>query len=114
LPKPQSVSFLKGFGFKSEKLRQIFLEGEFKQPVMGEILSQLTVGKSMVKGTFELILDTKIIILPTDEGYIMNFSDEKVEIKLQKVMWGYFTVAKRLNNFLKIPETIESRFLPVE
>ena len=60
LPQPQSVILQKGSGLESGILQQILLQGEFNRPVMGEILSKLTIGKSKGKGTLELILDTTL------------------------------------------------------
>ena len=49
LPQPQSVVLIKGTGLEPSKLVQVILKGDFKRPVMGEILSQLTIGKSSGK-----------------------------------------------------------------
>jgi hypothetical protein len=70
LPQPQSVELLKGAGLESGKLHQILLKGEFKLPVMDNILSQMTIGKSAGTGTLTLILDKTITSLSSDEGYI--------------------------------------------
>lgn len=80
LPQLQSAVLLKGPGLEPGKLLQIILNGEFKRPVMGEILSKLTIGKLAGKGTLSLILDSTISSLPSNEGYIMTVSKEKVEI----------------------------------
>lgn len=80
LPQPQSVVLLKGAGLESGKLHQLFLKGVFKLPVMDNILSQMTIGKSAGTGTLTLILDKTITSLPSDEGYIMTVSQDRVEI----------------------------------
>jgi hexosaminidase len=80
LPQPQNVILLKGSGLEINKLEQIILKGEFKRPVMGNILSQMTIGKLSGTGTVTLILDKKNTSLPSDEGYIMTISQDKVEI----------------------------------
>ena len=56
------------------------LKGEFKRPVTGNILSQLTIVKSAGNGTLTLILDKTIKNIPSDEGYILTVSDDKAEI----------------------------------
>ncbi len=80
LPQPQNVVLLRGFGPEAGKLHQIILKGEFNRPVMGNILSQMTLGKSTGKGTVTLILDKAFTSLPSDEGYVMNISQDRVEI----------------------------------
>jgi hypothetical protein len=80
LPQPQNVILLKGSGLEPGNLQQVILKGDFKRPVMGEILSQLTIGKSSGKGTLELILDKNLTSIPSEEGYIMVISADKVEI----------------------------------
>lgn len=80
LPQPQKVELLKGSGLESGKLQQIFLKGDFKRPVMGKILSQLLAGKTSGVGTLELILDKNLTTTPSEEGYVMTISGDKVEI----------------------------------
>ena len=81
LPQPQSVVLLNGSGLELGKLHQIFIKGEFKRPVMGNILSPLILGKSAGKGTLELILDKTLNTIPSVEGYVMTISTDEVEIK---------------------------------
>lgn len=80
LPQPQKVELLKGSGLDSGKLQQIILKGDFKRPVLGNLLSQLPVGNSSGNGTMELILDKNLTVIPSEEGYIMTISNDKVEI----------------------------------
>ena len=80
LPQPQSVILLKGSGLESSRLQYLVLEGEFNRPVMGAILSQLPIGKSADKGMLVLKLDKTITSLPSEEGYTMTISPDKVEI----------------------------------
>jgi len=54
LPQPQSIVLLKGSGLESEKLESFISKGDFKRPVMGEILARLTIGKTAGKGTLTL------------------------------------------------------------
>jgi hexosaminidase len=81
LPQPQKVELIKGSGLEPGKLEQIFLKGNFKRPVMGELLSQLIIRKTAGKGTLELILDTTFTSIPSREGYLMTISGGQVEIK---------------------------------
>ena len=80
LPQPQEVVMLKGSGLQHGKLQHLVLKGEFKRPVMGNILSQLTIGRSAGKGTLTLVLDKTLNNIPSDEGYILTISDDKAEI----------------------------------
>lgn len=100
LPQPQSVVLLKGPGLKSGKLNQIFLKGEFKLPVMDNILSQMTIGKSAGTGTLTLILDKTITSVPSDEGYIMTVSQDRVEI-ISKSETGLFYGCQSLEQLLE-------------
>ncbi len=53
-------------------LQYVVLRGQIKRPVMGKILSALTVEKSAGKGTLTLILDKTLTTLPSEEGYILT------------------------------------------
>ncbi|OFY63189.1 MAG: hypothetical protein A2Y71_03495, partial [Bacteroidetes bacterium RBG_13_42_15] len=100
LPQPQSVVLLKGAGLESGKLHQILLKGEFKLPVMDNILSQMTIGKSAGTGTLTLILDKTITSVPSDEGYIMTVSQDRVEI-ISKSEAGLFYGCQSLEQLLE-------------
>ena len=100
LPQPQSVVLLKGAGLESGKLHQIILKGEFKLPVMGNILSQMTIEKSAGKGTLTLILDKTISSVPSDEGYILTISQDRVEIT-SKSEAGLFYGCQSLEQLLE-------------
>lgn len=100
LPQPQSVVLLKGAGLESGKLHQLFLKGEFKLPVMDNILSQMTIGKSAGTGTLTLILDKTITSVPSDEGYIMTVSQGRVEI-ISKSEAGLFYGCQSLEQLLE-------------
>jgi hypothetical protein len=80
LPQPHNVVLLNGQGLKSGRLQHLILEGEFKRPVMGEILTHLTIGKSTGKETLTLILDKTLTSVPSEEGYVMTISQDKVDI----------------------------------
>ena len=80
LPQPQNVSLLKGKGLQPGSLQQLVIKGNFKPPVMGNILSRLTIGNSAGNGTLTLILDKEIRSLPSEEGYLMTISKDGVEI----------------------------------
>ncbi|MEO6964230.1 MAG: family 20 glycosylhydrolase, partial [Puia sp.] len=80
LPQPQSVSLLKGQGIQPGSLQQLVIKGDFRPPVMGNILSQLIMGNSVGKVTLTLILAKTIPSLPSEEGYLMTISKDGVEI----------------------------------
>lgn len=80
LPQPQKVELLAGKGIEFGDLQQIILKGDFKRPVLGNLLSQLLESNSSGKGTLELILDKNLTVIPSEEGYMMTISGDKVEI----------------------------------
>lgn len=100
LPQPQNVVLLKGSGLESGMLQQIILKGNFKRPVTGAILSQLTIGKTAGKGTLTLILDQTITSLASEEAYVMNISGDKVEISA-KGEAGLFYGCQSLEHLLE-------------
>ncbi|MDP3643843.1 MAG: family 20 glycosylhydrolase [Bacteroidota bacterium] len=100
IPQPQNVILLKGSGLEPGKLRQVILNGEFLRPVMGEILSQLTIGKSSGNGTLSLILDKTNLSLPSDEGYILTISDGMADITA-KTETGLFYGCQSLEQLLE-------------
>jgi hexosaminidase len=80
LPQPQNIVLLKGTGLEQGKMKQIVLKGDFKRPVMGEIMSGFITGHSGGEGTVSLILDKNNSSIPSDEGYILTISGENAEI----------------------------------
>jgi hexosaminidase len=80
LPQPQSVIMLNGPGLEPGMLQHLILKGKSNRPVMGNLLSQLTIGESTAKGTLTLVLDKTITSLPSEEGYIMTIYKDMVEI----------------------------------
>ncbi|MGZ8558496.1 MAG: family 20 glycosylhydrolase [Chitinophagaceae bacterium] len=80
LPQPQSVTLFNGQGLQPGSLQNVFIKGDFKAPVMGAILSQLTIGKLAGKGTLTLTLDKTMTSLTSAEGYLMTISKDKAEI----------------------------------
>jgi hexosaminidase len=100
LPQPQSVVLLNEQGLEPGMLQYLVLQGEFSRPVMGDILSQLTIGKSAGKGTLTLILDKTPASIPSDEGYIMTISGGKAEI-ISKTEAGLFYGCQSLEQLLE-------------
>ncbi|MEI6050174.1 MAG: family 20 glycosylhydrolase [Bacteroidota bacterium] len=100
LPQPQNVVLLKGSGLETGKLQQIILKGDFDRPVMGNILSQLPIGRSSGNGTVTLILDKTLLSLPSDEGYVMTVSQDRVEI-ISKGEAGLFYGCQSLEQLLE-------------
>ena len=80
LPQPQHVILLNGQGLEYGILQNVILNGTFKRPVMGKILSQLTIGKSTGKGTLVLVLDKTLTALPSEEAYVLTVTRDRVEI----------------------------------
>jgi hexosaminidase len=80
LPQPQSVILLNGPGLEPGTLYHLILKGGFSRPVMGNLLSQLTIGGSTDKGTLTLILDKTITSIPSEEGYVMTIYKDRAEI----------------------------------
>ena len=80
LPQPQSVTLLNGQGLRPGSLQNLIIKGNIKPPVMGNILSQLTIGNPAGKVTLTLILDKTITSLTSEEGYLMTISKDRVEI----------------------------------
>jgi hexosaminidase len=100
LPQPQSIVLLNGQGLEPGGLRNLVLKGELSRPVMGEILSQLTIGKLTDKGTLTLILDKTFISLPSEEGYVMTVSGDNVEV-ISKSEAGIFYGCQSLEQLLE-------------
>jgi hypothetical protein len=67
---------------------------------MDNILSQMTIGKSAGTGTLTLILDKTITSVPSDEGYIMTVSQDRVEI-ISKSEAGLFYGCQSLEQLLE-------------
>jgi hypothetical protein len=80
LPQPGKVVLLKGAGPLAGDLKQIVLKGGFTCPILGNKLSRLKIGTSESKGTVTLILHKSIAEIPSEEGYIMTISGDRVEI----------------------------------
>jgi hypothetical protein len=80
LPEPQTIILSSESGLDAGKLKYLRLQGDFNRPVMENILSQLTIGKSKGIGTLTLILDSALNSLPSEEGYILTISNTEAEI----------------------------------
>ena len=100
LPQPQNVVLLKGSGLQSNELHKIILIGVSKPPIMGNILSLLTIERSTRKGTLTLNLDTTFTSLPSDEGYILVVSQGIAEI-IAKSEAGLFYGCQSLEQLLE-------------
>ena len=100
LPQPQSIVLLKGSGLESGKLESLILKGDFKRPVMGEILSRITTGKTAGKVSLTLILDTAFTSVPTGEGYVLTINGNKAEV-ISKGEAGLFYGCQTLEQLLE-------------
>lgn len=100
LPQPQSVILLNGPGLESGILHHLILSNELTHPVMGEILSKLTMGDVTAKGSLTLILDKALTSIPSDEGYVLTIYKDKVEIS-SKSDAGLFYGCQSLEQLLE-------------
>ena len=100
LPQPQSVILLNGPGLEAGTLHHLILSNELARPVMGEILSKLTMGDATVKGSLTLILDKALTSIPSDEGYVLTIYKDKAEIS-SKSDAGLFYGCQSLEQLLE-------------
>lgn len=100
LPLPQKVVLINGQGLEPGILQQILLRGTNKRPVMGEILSRLPVSNSPDLGTLTLIVDTTMASMPSEEGYVITVSQQKVTI-ISKGEAGLFYGCQTLEQLLE-------------
>jgi hexosaminidase len=80
IPQPQSVLLLKGSSLEPALIRHLILKGDFNRPVMGSLLSGLTVGDVSENGTLTLKLDKSLANLPSEEAYILTINNDRIEI----------------------------------
>lgn len=100
LPQPQQVNLTNNPGFHFNRLRQISIEGDFKLPVMGPILSQLPSGKSPGTGDVLLIIDKSITSFSSKEGYVMDITKDQIKI-IAKGEAGLFYGCQSLEQLLE-------------
>ena len=100
IPEPQSVILLNGQGLEPGLLQHLILKGEFNRPVMGDLLSQLTIGELAGKGTLSLILDKTITSPSSEEGYVMTSYKDRVEV-ISKGEAGLFYGCQSLEQLLE-------------
>jgi hypothetical protein len=100
LPQPQRIVLLNEPGLVTEDLKQLLLNGAFSRPLMGEILSRLPVVTDSGNGTLVLSLDTTIAELPSDEGYTMTITSDRVVI-IAKSEAGLFYGCQSLEQLLE-------------
>lgn len=79
LPQPQSVKKEKGKGIRYNELEYIFMQGNEKMPVLGELLNRLPRVKRAGKGVV-LQLTTKNVP-ESEEGYLLKVNKNGVLIK---------------------------------
>ena len=80
IPQPKEVILLKRVGLKYGELQNLQRQGDFKRPVMGEILSEITEFCRKDKGTLTLILEEKGGVPMSPEGYVLKISSGNAEI----------------------------------
>ena len=80
IPQPQKIILSAGPGLTPGTLQYLILKGDFNRPLMGNLLSQLTIGENLGTASLILTLDRTLSSLPSEEGYILTISKERVEI----------------------------------
>jgi len=80
MPQPQKIILSGGPGLATGTLQHLMLKGDFKRPVLGNLLSQLTIADNPGSGSLILTLDKSLTTLPSEEGYIMSVFKDRVEI----------------------------------
>ena len=81
IPQPKKITILNGQGPDYRQLNQIVLSGDFERPVTGELLTSLPDGQGKAAGSITLIIDKSLSGIPSDEGYFLRISADRVEIK---------------------------------
>ena len=100
IPQPQSIILLDGPGLVSGSLQHLILKGDFVRPELGNILSQLRGEESETLETLTLIIDTALISVPTDEGYVLTILKDRAEI-ISKGEAGLFYGCQTLEQLLE-------------
>ena len=81
IPQPREVEIISGKGLKFGELSGLELIGIEKNQASGELLSQLSENYSIDDVRLILILDSTLTGKYGSEGYTLNISNEKVEIR---------------------------------
>lgn len=80
LPKPREALIQKGDGLEVGELKTIRIEGDFPRPVMGPILSRLSLNDNAERGTLTLSLSDARNIPESEEGYILDVKKGRVSL----------------------------------
>ncbi|MDH5704700.1 MAG: beta-N-acetylhexosaminidase [Candidatus Aminicenantes bacterium] len=81
LPKPRKVKFINSAGVGFRGLKKIRIEGDFRRPVMGPILSLLPLTDQSERGTLTLKLSAARKLPESEEGYILLVKNGQIEIE---------------------------------
>jgi len=81
IPQPQKVELLRGKGLDFGKLTAVDISNIKNRPVMGEILSNLTITNNKANGVLSLIIDPELGETKDPEGYVLTIQNGNVEIK---------------------------------
>ncbi len=100
MPQPQKVVLIKSEGLQPLLLKQIFILGQFKKPILGKNLSKLTIGKSSGKGIVSLQVDKNNSQIVNNEGYILKINKTSVEI-IGKTEAGLFYGCQSLEQLIE-------------
>jgi hexosaminidase len=81
IPQPKNVLLGKGHGPMYTGLTSMMLSGLKERPVTGELLAQLPQKSKVSTGTVLLVLDKALPDMPSEEGYILKVTSDRVEIR---------------------------------
>jgi hexosaminidase len=104
IPKPVKMEMTGGKGFNPVSLKQIFLSGHFKKPVLGQNLEQLLTAGSPGPGILTLRLETSAGIPESLEGYILTITGKNIEIVSRGeagLFYGCQTLEQMMEDALK-------------
>ena len=80
IPHPKSIEILNGKGLSYGELSILELDGEFRRPVMGKILSLLPESGKEGQGTLTLKLASAENVPDSPEGYILTIRNGNAEL----------------------------------
>lgn len=100
LPQPQKIQANKGKGLPVADLVSLHLQGIAETPILGPNLSAFPVAAKTGKGTITFTIDKSNQAIPSDEGYIMNITADRIRI-LAKGAAGLFYAGQSLEQLLE-------------
>jgi hexosaminidase len=101
IPQPKNVTLLKGPGPAFGHLTSMVLKGMTCRPVTGELISYLATADRTGRGTLTLVLDKNTTGLDSDEGYVLEISGDRAEIRAKGeagIFYGCQTLEQMLED----------------